>query len=455
MKALLISLWLLCYSSSIKSFRFPSISRALLSGIQSKESYLSLLAISGFDSERDGDEAKANQRLLYTIPNSPASVESVVSYIHKWGSEALLGGSSIKSTNMKDGVNFAFSPSPYSYLNVYVDTGDADVQESGEATIFIRTSFGLLAGDAAAEEQKKKKQVHSLIKMVAQNLIESLANDIGSLIMSMPDSPVVPELSPEEREAENLAELEREQREYDSIVQEEDEQQLRAQVYSEQQSEQSSEQLESQAGKGFGTTKSKLQQKKQPGQNDLRNQNGQNDQNKQQNKQQKKELSEFDIKALQESILTEQQLSEGWRMEVVNEEEKKQFAQEMKERNEEIEEPIFDIDSGDTADVLDDVSENQELEYVDIDMEREIRGIIERESLELNSNPSEIKAIKKADEIPDQVELEVEVEVPEVINLTVENKNEIMTVYSWKNVETEEEVLISYIQGGKALTCCE
>lgn len=446
MKALLVSLWLLCYSSSIKSYRFPSISRAFLNGIQWKDSYLSLLAISEFDSERDGDEARANQRLLYTIPNSPASVESVVSYIHKWGSETILGGSSIKSTNMKNGVNFAFSPSPYSYLNVYVDTGDSDVQEGGDTTIFIRTSFGLLVGDAAVEVQKEKKQVHSLIKMVAQNLIESLAHDIGSLIMSMPDSPVVPELTPEEREAENLAELEREQREYDEIVQEEDEQQLRAQVYSEQQSERSeqkSEHSESQADKGFGAAKLKVQQK-----------GGQEDRSKEHNKQEKvkKEISESDFKAIQESILTEQQITEGWRMEVLDEEEKEKFAHEMNERNGDNEEPIFGNDSAEFSDVQDDVSENQDLEYVNIDMEKEIREIIERESLELNSNPTGRNVIQLADQIPAQIEVQVQVqkveaEIPEVINLTAENKNEIMTVYSWKSVETEEEVLVSYIQG--------
>lgn len=208
---------------------------------------LQLSASISFTDERTFLETKTNQRLLYTLPNSPVPVESVVSYIHKWAEEATEQGTSITANKNTEGVIFSFSPSPNSYLNVFVDsfgTYSEDrtfADESGGLTVYIRTSFGLLASEEHSAEQKKKDQVHSLIKMVAQNLIDSLANDIGSLIMNIPSQEDRKEPTPQEKEEQLLEEMEREQDEYDRMMEGEDENELRSQVYAEQQSEQQSE----------------------------------------------------------------------------------------------------------------------------------------------------------------------------------------------------------------------
>ena len=117
MKVILFCLCLIHFTSIAASFRFhrnPAIvSRHQLRFLAAESNSVVI--------DRIYEESRANQRLLYTIPNSPVPIESVVSYIHKWASEATSTGSSIKSTTNDKGVVFSFSPSPSSYLHVFVD----------------------------------------------------------------------------------------------------------------------------------------------------------------------------------------------------------------------------------------------------------------------------------------------------------------------------------------------
>ena len=249
---LLRVLWFCCtVTVTVTAFRFQSFSKRSIGNIkyQHRSTTQKFTSTNSFTVERkQSEQARLNQKLLYTIPNSPVPIQSVVSYIHKWALEATATGSSIKAIQKEDGVNFSFSPSPNSYLNVYVDT-DRTFSKETDGTfpdetiglnVFIRTSFGMLEVEdevVSEDDVRKKKQVHSLINMVAQNLIESLANDIGSLIMNLPENENYKEQSEEEKEEMLLEELEREQVEYDANVLEESEESLRSQVYKEQNAE--------------------------------------------------------------------------------------------------------------------------------------------------------------------------------------------------------------------------
>ena len=355
-------------------------------------------------------ESKENQKLLYTIPNSPVPIESVVSYIHKWASEASSTGSSIKSTTNNEGVIFSFSPSPSSYLHVFVDNaGKLGLLDSEGTTIFIRTSFGLLESAAGAiEEQRKKAQVHSLVKMVAQNLIESLANDIGSLIMNLPESLIEKELSPAEREEQNLVELEMEQEEYEKNMQEDNDQQLRAQVHAEQQAEASTQKLgQHQNNEGHETAEIR-----------------------------KRERLEYDMKIMKESLLSEKEMMKEWTADVITDEENKQFIEEMRIRNSEKEIEDFEFDSS--------LFDNESLGITDVH-EESVDLVIEASIAEIDDTATTKPYAEENRRAPADQKLTPT--VGNVIPVLSDNESEDNTVYSWKSVDTEKDVIISFIQG--------
>lgn len=444
MNAILLSLCVLFCSSSITAFRIHLFSKGLTGKVKSRFDLSSAVPDTIIQSGKIFAEAKVNQKLLYTIPNSPVPIHSVVSYVHKWATEATATGSSIKANKNSEGVQFSFSPSPSSYLNVYVDTDGVDSTRSEGSTVFIRTSFGILAGDPSAiEEQKKKTQVHSLIKMVADNLIESLANDIGSLIMNNPDSSSFSqELSPAELEEQNLAELEREQLEYDNNMQEEDEQQLRSQVYAEQQAEQQSEQ-QSDRGEESMSEKDRT------------------------------ERLQSDVEIIKESIkehlLTDKEVMKEWTVESVTDEDNKLFIEEMRKRNGQSEDgsSIFDNDS---EGILDEEIEDENQNVIEVEAEVEVQKEAEIEvqkSVEVmakkkeeersinNGEDSSIpKYVSDSSDVTIKNEKEIilksaapAVQVPEKMSITVDDKNKEKVLYLWESVETEESVLISFIQG--------
>ena len=407
MKVILFCLCLIHLSSIAASFRFHhNPVRVLRHQPRSVAAELNSIVI-----DRIYQESKANQRLLYTIPDSPVPIESVVSYIHKWASEATSTGSSIKSTTNDKGVIFSFSPSPSSYLHVFVDNaGELGLLDNEGTTVFIRTSFGLLESVAGAvEEQKKKVQVHSLVKMVAQNLIESLANDIGSLIMNLPESSIEKELSPAEREEQNLVELEMEQEEYENNMQEDDDQQLRAQIHAEQQAE--------------ALTLTQEQHQKNDEQETTENR--------------KKERLEYDMKIMKESLLSEKGMMKEWTADVITDEENRQFIEEMRIRNSEKNSEDFEFDSSlfDNASLgITDVIENS-VDAVEASM-------VEVEVENISSTKQHSEEIEHATLNP--IDITETENVALVIN-DHENKDE--TVYSWKSVDTEKDVIISFIQG--------
>jgi hypothetical protein len=430
MNATLLSLCVLFCSYSITAFRVHLFSKGLVGKVKYRSDLSSAVPDTVLQNEKVFDEAKVNQKLLYTIPNSPVPIHSVVSYVHKWATEATATGSSIKADKNSEGVQFSFSPSPSSYLNVYVDTDGVDSTRSEGSTVFIRTSFGILAGDPTAiEEQKKKTQVHSLIKMVADNLIESLANDIGSLIMNNPESSSFSqELSPAEKEEQNLADLEREQIEYDENMQEEDELQLRGQVYAEQQSEQQSEQREESMSEKDRT-----------------------------------ERLISDVETMKESLKAES----------VTDEDNRLFIEEMRKRNGQGEEgsPIFDNDS---QGITDEETEEEIVIDVEGDVQKEAQKEVEvmvkkdEEVIEKKEKGSSIKSavvptVSKNTPAPSILSSKKEkdviqestapvVQVPEKTSITVADKNKEKVLFFWESVETEESVLISFIQGNHALS---
>ena len=460
-------LCLLLWSCSVASFRLQHLSSWSTWGTKIRLQTSVSVAINSFaDERRYFEQAKANERLLYTIPNSPVPVQSVVSYVHKWALEASATGSSVKSSEKEDGVNFSFSPSPNSYLNVYVDSDGIFPADGTGANVFIRTSFGFLEERQviSVEDQKKKAQVHSLIKMVAQNLIESLANDIGSLIMNLPsESEDFPEgrreLSQQEREELQLEELEREQAEYDENMSNEDEQNLRSQIYSEQQREQ---QLES--------------------------------------------LKEEKIIIEEANLPTEKELMKEWTADTVSEEENSEFLAEMRMRKEastnnvnEEEADVFKdesevfnnnnigdnnirnddisvkeivrrnanslgvnengIDEMDSDDSLEDINEIQafmekiqmtemsEIVTADTVLQTQIAEKISR-----NVPPILTEKITKNNPEPfmDNVRENFVKNIPQAEGITKETKNTDFNVYSWKSVDTDRSVIISYIQGMNA-----
>jgi hypothetical protein len=415
MKVILFCLCLIHFSSIAASFRFHR-NPAIVSRHQSR--FLAADSNSVVI-DRIYEESRANQRLLYTIPNSPVPIESVVSYIHKWASEATSTGSSIKSTTNDKGVLFSFSPSPSSYLHVFVDNaGELGLSDTEGATIFIRTSFGLLESAAGAvEEQKKKVQVHSLVKMVAQNLIESLANDIGSLIMNLPESSIEKELSPAEREEQNLAELEMEQEEYENNMQEEDDQLLRAQVHAEQQAEQQTE----------AATQNQNQRQHQ------------NNEDQDDSEMRKKERLEFDMKAMKESLLTEKEMMKEWTADVITDEENRQFIEEMRIRNSEKNNEDFEFDAS--------LFDNESLGISDIDTQED--------NVDIDTVEASIVEVEDSTLTKPYVEESVRASVNAIVTTKIENVAPVLidtgnmdnTVYSWKSVDTEKDVIISFIQG--------
>ena len=410
MKVILFYLCLIHYSSIAASFRFHRNSVR----VSRRQSRYLAADTNSIIIDRIYQESKANQRLLYTIPNSPVPVESVVSYIHKWASEATSTGSSIKSTTNAEGVIFSFSPSPSSYLHVFVDNAaELGLLDNESSTIFIRTSFGLLENTAGAvEEQRKKVQVHSLVKMVAQNLIESLANDIGSLIMNLPESSIEKELSPAEREEQNLVELEMEQQEYENNMREDDDQQLRAQVHADQQAEASSQKQEQH----------------------------QNNEEQENIEIRKKERLEYDMKIMKESLLSEKEVMKEWTAGVITDEENKQFIEEMRIRNSEkngedfeFDSSLFDNESLGITDVFEEVENVDVVEASIVDIE-DIEDIVTTKPYAEDSVRSPLDHINT---------LEVVNKSPEIID----NEKKDNVVYSWKSVDTEKDVIISFIQG--------
>ena len=403
MKVILFYLCLIRYSSIAASFRFHR-NPARVSRHQSR--YLAA-ETNCVVIDRICQESKANQRLLYTIPNSPVPIESVVSYIHKWASEATSTGSSIKSTTNTEGVIFTFSPSPSSYLHVFVDNAaELGLLNNESSTIFIRTSFGLLENTTGAvEEQRKKVQVHSLVKMVAQNLIESLANDIGSLIMNLPESSIEKELSPAEREEQNLVELEMEQEEYENNMQEDDDQLLRAQVHADQQAEAS--------------------QKNEEQENiEIR----------------KKERLEYDMKILKESLLSEKEVMKEWTADVITDEENKQFIEEMRIRNNENNGEDFEFDSS--------LFDNESLGITDIHEEVESVDVVKASIVNIEKM-KDIVTTKPYAEDSVRAPLD-QINTPEVVSKSpevIDNEKMDNMVYSWESVDTEKDVIISFIQG--------
>lgn len=193
------------------------------------------------DDAKKMEEIKRNQRLLYTIPNCPVTRTSVVDYIHNWAVEQTVTGTSIQANKNENGVFFTFKPSPNSYLNVFIDS----INQNDYFDVLIYSSFGLyeVEGDL-------KKNSHSLIKFVAQNLIDSLVNDIGALIMNTPENPVqrgdtLDFLEIEKNKEELLLkEMEREEKEYNDSEEIYQEELLRAQVHAEQQKEEEQKQQE-------------------------------------------------------------------------------------------------------------------------------------------------------------------------------------------------------------------
>lgn len=423
MKVILFCLCLIHFSSIAASFRFHR-NPAIVSRHQSR--FLAADSNSAVI-DRIYEESRANQRLLYTIPNSPVPIESVVSYIHKWASEATSTGSSIKSTTNDKGVVFSFSPSPSSYLHVFVDNaGELGLSDNEGATIFIRTSFGLLESAAGAvEEQKKKVQVHSLVKMVAQNLIESLANDIGSLIMNLPESSIEKELSPAEREEQNLAELEMEQEEYDNNMQEEDDQLLRAQVHAEQQAEQQTEAL--------------TQNQKEHQNQEEHQMQHQNNEEQDTTEKRKKDRLEFDMKAMKESLLTEKEMMKEWTADVITDEENRQFIEEMRIRNSEKNNQDFEFDAS--------LFDNESLGISDIDIQEDSADVDAVETSIVENEDSTTTKPYVEESVRASVNAIDKSKIEDVVPALIDNENKDNTVFSWKSVDTEKDVIISFIQG--------
>ena len=495
-----LSVCLVLWSCSVTPFRFQLFSsRSLKRATRLFQPSLSVVRDSFADEVGYFEQAKANEKLLYTIPNSPVPVQSVVSYVHKWALEASATGASVKANEKKDGVNFSFSPSPNSYLNVYVDSDRTFPGDGTGANVFIRTSFGFLEDrlDTSVKDQTKKAQVHSLIRMIAQTLIDSLANDIGSLIMNMPSSGESSseqrELSPQEREEELLEELEEEQAEYDANILDEDEENLRSQIYSDQKKEELVvEKLLSLESKSSVYAGAESIKKVNP---------SIDAQIRREQRREESEKRKRETQSEKENLPTEKELMREWTTEIVSDDEKRKFITEMMIRREsysvveneeedgkyreknEIENRNDDFvlevirknninvskDNGkfecnliDSDDSIEDISEIQAFmkrmemnEDEGKSFENDFETIIPPTVLRNISTPISISQKYINDDpknIPGMVARNVSrVTVPQGIEITANDKNKDLPVFSWTSVDTDRSDIISYIQGKSIL----
>ena len=123
---------------------------------------------------------------IYAIPRSLVSSEAVVRYLQKWATESTIStGTAISFQHKFNGVRFLFTPAPLSYL-------DFDVTQHtnlhNEVTSYsVASEQEMILEMTFAAHEKDSVQAQSLVKLAAQNLYESLVNDIGALIMNVKD----------------------------------------------------------------------------------------------------------------------------------------------------------------------------------------------------------------------------------------------------------------------------
>ena len=127
---------------------------------------------------------------IYAIPRSLVSSESVVRYLQKWATESTLStGTAISFQQKFHGIRFLFTPAPLSYLDFDVTPADdlnrSNEERSNGASEFIPSEQEMLLEMTFAVHEKDSIQAQSLVKLAAQNLYESLVNDIGALIMNV------------------------------------------------------------------------------------------------------------------------------------------------------------------------------------------------------------------------------------------------------------------------------
>ena len=165
---MLINLWmsfmyLTLFSAAALNLKFLSSMQRTVSKIKIR---MPTRMLNKMSSDTESDEFT---KTLFTLSKSQVRPASAVGYLYKWGSEMVMLGSSIKCIHKDNGVRFVFQPVPGSYLDIIVD------QEANKDHSIVRSVLFLKNGN---------DNVRSLIRFSAQNMIDSLLNDIGSIIMS-------------------------------------------------------------------------------------------------------------------------------------------------------------------------------------------------------------------------------------------------------------------------------
>lgn len=125
---------------------------------------------------------------IYAIPLSLVSSEAVVRYLQKWATESTIStGTAISFQQKFNGVRFLFTPAPLSYLDFDVTHHHTDINNK-ETSYSVTSEQEMILEMTFAAHEKDSVQAQSLVKLAAQNLYESLVNDIGALIMNVKDN---------------------------------------------------------------------------------------------------------------------------------------------------------------------------------------------------------------------------------------------------------------------------
>ena len=140
------------------------------------------------DDSVESNAVRITKAPIYAIPRSLVSSEAVVRYLQKWATESTIStGTAISFQQKFNGVRFLFTPAPLSYLDF--DVTHADLNNNEETSNSVVSEQEMLLEMAFAAHEKDSVQAQSLVKLAAQNLYESLVNDIGALIMNVKDEP--------------------------------------------------------------------------------------------------------------------------------------------------------------------------------------------------------------------------------------------------------------------------
>eukprot|EP00601_Ochromonadales_sp_CCMP2298_P004323 CAMPEP_0173187988 /NCGR_PEP_ID=MMETSP1141-20130122/11018_2 /TAXON_ID=483371 /ORGANISM="non described non described, Strain CCMP2298" /LENGTH=203 /DNA_ID=CAMNT_0014111893 /DNA_START=89 /DNA_END=697 /DNA_ORIENTATION=- len=81
-----------------------------------------------------GAGAEGESNTLFVIPNSPASMESVVLFIQTWAREQADTGPAITAEDRDDGAEFSFSPCPGMRLSITAQQSSSGSSSSGSSS---------------------------------------------------------------------------------------------------------------------------------------------------------------------------------------------------------------------------------------------------------------------------------------------------------------------------------